>query len=87
MVYTPKNSYQPLCGEQTIGQKNEIRETSESPQLQSGREMIVMWIKVVTKMTVVQIRSPLRGKGNAINHHELRMPWENQMVAVQVMKT
>ena len=48
--------------------------------------MIVTWIKVVTKMTIIQIKALLRVKGNAVNNHELRMPQENQMVAIQVKR-
>lgn len=38
------------------------------------------------KRTSVQIRTPLRVKENVINSRELGLPWENQMVAVQVVK-
>lgn len=50
------------------------------------RERIVKCIKVVTKMTLVQIRAPLRVKENAIESHEIGLSWEKQTVAVQVVK-
>lgn len=48
--------------------------------------MIVKCIKVVAKMTIVHIRTPLRVKENAINSHECGLPWGNQMTSIQVVK-
>lgn len=67
-----------------MGENNKSREAMRI-YCNSPREMIVKSIKVVTKMSIVQIRTPLRVKEKAINSHECGLPWGNQMASIQVV--